>query len=150
MAKIEKILLTTDLSEASLAAFPMAALLAQQSGARVTVATVLDLDPQLPPGVIGLSPTREASFRAEVRDRVQQHLDEVIAAHFERPSEVSAHIEEDGSAADTLCNFAAEHAFDMIVAATHGRSGVARMLLGSVAEKIVRHAKCPVTLVPVH
>lgn len=148
MAKIEKLLLTTDLSEASAAAFPMASLLARQSEASVTVVTVLDLDPQLPPGVIGLSPTREASFRQEARQRVEAHMAEMIATYFDDPSVVARLVLEGHAAAKLVCELARDEDFDMIVTATHGRSGVARMVLGSVAEKIVRHAECAVTLVP--
>ena len=42
---------------------------------------------------------------------------------------------------------ARDHAFDLIVIGTHGRTGVKRILLGSVAEEVTRHAPCPVLVV---
>ncbi|MFT5358234.1 MAG: universal stress protein A, partial [Polyangiales bacterium] len=51
------------------------------------------------------------------------------------------------SAAATICDYAKQHAVDYIVLATHGRTGLKHMLLGSVAEKVVRHASCSVFVV---
>ena len=52
-----------------------------------------------------------------------------------------------GSAAETILRHARDHAFDMIVVGTHGRSGLRRVFLGSVAENVLRHAPCPVLVV---
>ncbi|MCK5448496.1 MAG: universal stress protein, partial [Gemmatimonadetes bacterium] len=41
-----------------------------------------------------------------------------------------------------------KHGVDLIVIGTHGRTGVPRLLIGSVAERVVRHASCPVLVVP--
>ena len=43
-----------------------------------------------------------------------------------------------------ICDYAREHNADLIVVSTHGRTGLARMLIGSVAEQVVRHAPCAV------
>ena len=47
-----------------------------------------------------------------------------------------------------ICDYAVKHDVDLIVIGTHGRTGVSRLLIGSVAEKVVRHASCPVLVVP--
>ena len=52
-----------------------------------------------------------------------------------------------GRPTDEIVRYASEHEIDLIVMGTHGREGVARMLLGSVAEKVVRRAACPVLTV---
>ena len=52
-----------------------------------------------------------------------------------------------GSAAEEICRFAQEGAFDLVVLGTHGRTGIRRLMLGSVAEKVVREAHCPVLVV---
>ena len=52
-----------------------------------------------------------------------------------------------GKPADAIVAFAAERDIDLIVMGTHGREGVARMLVGSVAEAVVRRALCPVLTV---
>jgi universal stress protein A len=50
----------------------------------------------------------------------------------------------DGNPADAIVRMAEELDVDLIVMATHGRTGVPHIVLGSVAEKVVRHAPCPV------
>ena len=52
-----------------------------------------------------------------------------------------------GKPADEILEFAADKAADLIVIGTHGHAGLERMLLGSVAEKVVRYARCPVVCV---
>ena len=52
-----------------------------------------------------------------------------------------------GSAAPEIVRFATDRDIDMIVVGTHGRGGLAHVLLGSVAEKVVRKAPCPVLTV---
>jgi nucleotide-binding universal stress UspA family protein len=52
-----------------------------------------------------------------------------------------------GTPSEEIVNYADEHEIDLIVMGTHGRTGVARVLLGSVAEKVVRKAPCPVLTV---
>lgn len=52
-----------------------------------------------------------------------------------------------GQPADAIIQFAQERDVDLIVMGTHGRSGLQHVLLGSVAEKVVRHAPCPVLTV---
>lgn len=52
-----------------------------------------------------------------------------------------------GSPWDTVCDYARQREIDLIVLATHGRTGLAHVLIGSTAEKIVQHAPCPVLTV---
>jgi hypothetical protein len=49
--------------------------------------------------------------------------------------------------ADVLCRAAADHGADLLVVGSHGRTGLERLLLGSVAERVIRHAPCPVLCV---
>jgi nucleotide-binding universal stress UspA family protein len=55
-----------------------------------------------------------------------------------------------GYPVDEICREAAESQADLVVIATHGRTGFNRMLLGSVAEHVFRYAECPVLIVPSH
>jgi nucleotide-binding universal stress UspA family protein len=55
-----------------------------------------------------------------------------------------------GYAVDEICREARESDADLVVNATHGRTGFNRMFLGSVAEHVVRYAECPVLVVPSH
>ncbi len=51
-----------------------------------------------------------------------------------------------GSPADAICRFAADEHCDLVVMMTHGRTGLTRIIMGSVAEEVLRHAPCPVLL----
>lgn len=53
-----------------------------------------------------------------------------------------------GRAADEILDYASKNNVDLIIMSTHGRSGVARWAMGSVADKVVRHARSPVLIVP--
>jgi nucleotide-binding universal stress UspA family protein len=53
-----------------------------------------------------------------------------------------------GKAADAILDYAKDRAVDLIIMSTHGRSGVSRWVLGSVADRIVRHSTAPVLTVP--
>src|SRR6185295_2000055 len=53
-----------------------------------------------------------------------------------------------GDAADEIVRYARDHGIQLIVLGTHGRTGVTRVLLGSVAERVLRTAPCPVLVVP--
>jgi nucleotide-binding universal stress UspA family protein len=53
-----------------------------------------------------------------------------------------------GDPAEEILRYAVRHPIDLIVVGTHGRTGVSRLLLGSVAERVVRGARCPVLVVP--
>jgi nucleotide-binding universal stress UspA family protein len=58
--------------------------------------------------------------------------------------------EPEGDPADTVTRRAQELGADLIAMTTHGRTGLGRLLLGSVAESVIRKAPCPVLLVRVH
>lgn len=53
----------------------------------------------------------------------------------------------EGDAGESILNLADNENYDLIVLTTHGRSGISRWIFGSIAEKIVRHANCPVMTV---
>jgi nucleotide-binding universal stress UspA family protein len=56
----------------------------------------------------------------------------------------------DGSPALDICTFARDHDVDLIITSTHGLTGLEHVLIGSIAEKVVRHAPCSVLVVPSH
>jgi nucleotide-binding universal stress UspA family protein len=89
------------------------------------------------------------SFSEEWYDQAQAEAEELFA---EMEQEVPAHdndIETDtvvGRPARAIVEYAADHEIDQIVMGSHGRSGVTRILLGSVAESVVRNSPVPVTV----
>lgn len=87
----------------------------------------------------------------DIVDAVDLFFDRLIRPLRERG--LIVHLERmDGGwrAADGILAFIEQHDIAMIVMSSHGRSGITRWLLGSVAEKVVRSSQIPVVIVPVH
>lgn len=137
------IVLTTDLSDESLRAFAPARELADRLDLDVTLLAVLEdlpIEPA-PGGLVGVVPDR-----SELRAAWEGRLNELSLGLGERCRSVEVVEAADVPAA--ICEFAQGHSADYIAMATHGRSGLRRLLLGSVAEVVVRHATVPVVLYP--
>lgn len=82
----------------------------------------------------------------ELRDRGRRAVDRVAKLAESHDVEAITEIRE-GDPARTILDYAGEVGANVIVAGTHGRSGVERRVIGSVAERLVRHANCPVMTV---
>jgi len=137
------IVLTTDLSDESLRAFAPARELADRLDLDVTLLAVLEdlpIEPA-PGGLVGVVPDR-----SELRAAWEARLKELSLGLGERCRSVEVVDAADVPAA--ICEFAQGHSADYIAMATHGRSGLRRLLLGSVAEVVARHATVPVVLYP--
>ncbi len=93
------------------------------------------------PNVYGLDPLTPSE--PNVQDRAREALETLAAEIDLRTDPVNVHVLA-GNAARDIVEFADEQAADLIVMATHGRTGLERFLIGSVAEKVVRRAPCPV------
>ena len=137
MKKIEKILAPTDLSEISCLGLSYALELARGWGASVTVYNVADA-------------AELANYKARSLDglieRHQQSLSQFLKKHF---AEMLASVEireivEIGVPASNIVAEVEKSGYDLIVMSTHGRTGVAHMLMGSVTEQVLRNATCPV------
>lgn len=135
---LQRILVPIDFSERSEQALWFAAELAQSYRGQLTLLHVVE-EVALP-GVYGLDPVPVntpdvmARARASLDDLVQQLPDDVPATAVVMP----------GHAARDILAYADEQDTDLIVIATHGRTGIEHLLLGSVTEKVVRLAPCPV------
>jgi nucleotide-binding universal stress UspA family protein len=143
MIEFRTILCPVDLSERSRPALAHALALARRYEGRVTLLNVL---PELPFIVsFPLSPDRPALDPA-----TRQGLWEELRA-FAGPAADQAPLEAvvvEGDPARTIVERARDMGADLVVMGTHGRSGVERWVLGSVAEKVLRKAHCPVLTVP--
>lgn len=82
----------------------------------------------------------------EVRESALKSLQE-LAAEIDVPGKVEAHVLEGASISETLREFVVNQKGDLIVMGTHGRTGLAHAFLGSVAERTLRTAPCPVLTV---
>ena len=78
----------------------------------------------------------KAQARTQLQDFAAQHL------HHRIPIQVKVAV---GKPADTIVRLAGEAGVDLIVMGTHGRTGVRHLLMGSVAEAVIRQVRCPVT-----
>jgi universal stress protein A len=129
-----KILYATDFSPMSDTALELATSLAREQGA-----TLLIVHVEEPPAAYG---GVAFDYRPEdPREEVLRMLKEVV------PTDISVCFEHRlivGLPAPAILDLARRENVDLIVLATHGRTGVARVVMGSVAEEVVRKSKCPV------
>jgi nucleotide-binding universal stress UspA family protein len=138
MLPIRTILHPTDFSARSADAFQLACSLARDYGARLIVLHV-----KSPVFVYGEAP----AMLPEPPD-VLQKLREQLAQIQPPDAGVSVqHLLKEGEAATTILHAAQEAQADLVVMGTHGRTGFSRLLMGSVAEEVVRKASCPVLTV---
>ncbi len=125
---VRRILYATDFSPACQATLDHAKRLAQCSGASLLVLHVQA-------GWSGIAETSEET--TQELDKIRSHLSGVDV-------EVLVH---GGPAGEVICWVAQERDCDQIVMGTHGRTGLANLLMGSVAEHVIRYARCPVVTV---
>ncbi len=162
---IENILVPTDGSQASLKALPVAISIAMRHGASITLLHVLELHGSLTESA-GRDPRK--SETENIRDVIYKAMDEFFAESWSKATlrrgdedesqfvvsegassatiNVQTVIEKGVSAHYAITDYADEHA-DLTVLATHGRSGLAHLLLGSTAEKVVQHSASPTVTV---
>lgn len=143
MITLNQILVPTDFSETSDAAAKYARALAQAFNADVHLMHVLE-NPYVSYDPLSLMPPDNffEELEARTRDRLMRLLTDWEPLH--------PHVDvvtTRGSAFLEIIRYAKEHCIDLIVLGTHGRGPIAHMLMGSVAEKIVRKAPCPVLTV---
>jgi len=80
----------------------------------------------------------------EVREGAMKSLGEVAEGIRDFPGKIEVHVVEGGGIADSIRDSAEKIGADLIVMGTHGRTGLAHVFLGSVAERTLRNAPCPV------
>lgn len=144
MAFATHILVPTDFSEAARLAVDAAALLAEQFGAKLTVVHVHDPDGLRPPAQMSWSPERLQDVETEIRSMIEKGLEELKAGPLAKLDDVALDVVDAESPAKALCDHADKVGADLIVISTHGRTGMKHLLIGSVAERIVRLSKVPV------
>ena len=144
MIQIRRILCPVDFSEFSRRALDHAAALSRWYEAALTVVHVSPLTPT----VFGLEPApSEAMLAPFDREAVGRELRTFVGETAESRPEPQLRVLA-GPTVGTILSLASETATDLIVLGTHGRTGFERFMLGSVTEKIVRKASCPVLTVP--
>jgi nucleotide-binding universal stress UspA family protein len=145
MTPIKTILCATDFSDCSTAALGAAVDLAKRMGARIRLVHVFQL-----PSYVGweegmATAAMSGEFLQELRAQSDKQLQRQLAECRKTGVEVEAELV-DGAPYLQLVERSAKA--DLVVIGTHGRTGLPRLMLGSVAERVVRLAKCPVLTVP--
>jgi len=146
MSFTQKILAPVDFSPSSALALDATAILARQFGASVVLLYVYDPSLLSPLYVIpGASAVIEATPRAPAfEETARRELEQLRDQRLSGIAGVEMVVLQHPSAAEGICEAAGKTGADLIVLSTHGRTGLAHMLIGSVAERVVRHAPCPV------
>ena len=142
-----KILVPLDGSPLAEAALPHALSMAQSYGAELVLlrVPVPHVAPR-PPTIGEMLPDAMEQYDEQLYQRIKDYLDHLAARLHESGVPVSTDLRY-GDVAEAILDYAEEVDADLIVMSTHGRTGVARWLLGSVANKIVQGAACPVLLI---
>ena len=146
MMSLKRILVATDFSPASEAALRYGRALARQLGATLEVLHIWD---DATTGFAGLeSYTVElASLRTQAEAAARDKLATLLSEQDRASIGATTRLLASHHPATTIVEHAARENVDLIVVGSHGRQGVERWLLGSVAERIVRMARCPVLTV---
>lgn len=145
----ERILAPVDGSEAGRPAFELADRLAAQLGAELQILHVV---PPLPAPMVGPYGGNMTAFNWEDTLRAMEEQGEAIVEHAQKlaqaPRVKTALLKaQTRREADVIVDFARDSRADLIVMGTHGRTGLERLLLGSVAEGVAHHAPVPLLLV---
>jgi universal stress protein A len=141
-----RILVPTDFSEPSDAALEYARTLAAKFGASLHLLHVVE--DQFVTGPFGAemyvpnTPRTLSYLLSEAHERMAHRISADDRARLRATTEVIV-----GTVARTISHYAADNGYDLIVMGTHGRTGLAHVLMGSVAEHVVREAACPVLTV---
>lgn len=143
----KKVLFTTDGSKFAEESIPQAADLAKQCGAELEVLTVIE-NPVFygtPEATALYDAEFYRSLAGELEKLAQGAVDRAVALAKGRGMSAVGKVRR-GSPADEVVAEAKEWGADVVVLSTHGRTGLGRLFLGSVANAVVHHAPCPVLL----
>jgi nucleotide-binding universal stress UspA family protein len=143
---LRRILVPTDFSETSAAAVKYAVALADAFGAELHLLHVMERPIELQMAA-EIALVSGPEIEAEVRTRAETALHEVLTRD-EREKYRAVDAIEAGSPFAAIVQYARTANVDLIVMGTHGRGAVAHLLIGSVAENVVRKAPCPVLTIP--
>jgi nucleotide-binding universal stress UspA family protein len=135
---LQKVLFATDFSPASETALAVATALARAGGAELIIAHV-----EQPPVLLGSEEMMGSLYEIN-SDRARQQLERILPDADDVRYRHELRV---GSPAEELAELAQQEQADLLVVGTHGRTTLTRLLLGSIAEALVRKAPCPVLTV---
>ncbi len=147
MLTIERILYPTDFSKCASHAIPHTLHLAQAYGAELHLLHALVMHEPDPSTLAHRLPDVDELYRV-VEEHAETQLKAAVEEHGDGELAIKSVQVRAISAASAILDYAAENEIDLVAMGTHGRRGLRRLLLGSVAEEVVRLAPCPVLTVP--
>jgi nucleotide-binding universal stress UspA family protein len=146
MVVLKNILVATDFSEPSNVALDYGRDLARAYGSTLHVLHVLeDLTSRYPD--VGFIPIE---IQQSVESRARQELDAILTDDDRQTLTLQPHVETRSSIPGGIVDYAKDHQIDLIIVGTHGRGPIKKLFVGSVAERVVRTAPCPVLTVRAH
>ena len=149
---MKHILVTTDLSEASESAFEYAKEQLELTGKEKSKITLLKVIDVVPPSGInfeyGLALPDKKGMLEKVYSHASEQIQEIAEKQFTGLPVETVVVKPKKAVYQEIINFAEANNVSLIVMSTHGRTGVKHFLVGSVAERVVRHSPCPVMIVP--
>ncbi len=145
MRSFDRFLVPFDFSDHSRAALALATDLARRVGAEVQLLHIV-VPIVLSVPAVGPTPMPALGLSVDLPREAERSLAQLVAPLVESGLRVETHVVESSSIADTIRRYAEKIGADLIVMGTHGRTAIARVLLGSVTERTVREAPCPVLL----
>ena len=140
------ILVPTDFSEPSDAALDYARTLAASFGSAVHLLHVVEAPFVTGPLGTPVFVAEGLTVHGQLFEEAKGRLEKLVTAADRSRGNVTTDVIV-GTSARTILDYALDHGMDLIVMGTHGRGGMAHLLMGSVAEKVVRSAPCPVLTV---
>ena len=146
MIGLKNVLVATDFSAPSDAALAYGRALARSFGASLTVLHVVEnllAHAVGPDGILLTSP----ELQTEMDSRAQTSVDALLNDEDRRDLGAKGRVLVSNTPSQTIVDYARDAAVDLIVMGTHGRGAVGHLLMGNVAERVVRTATCPVLTV---
>ncbi len=142
MFRLSAVVCATDLSEGSNKALPIAASMARHHGAKLIIAHIIDLPAVTPYGETMVDPQE---LRGRVEQSAKAQVTDILSHYEEVEWELNIAI---GYPAKEILQMVEDTKADLVVAATHTRSGIERLLLGSVSRKLMHTLAVPFLIVP--
>jgi Universal stress protein UspA and related nucleotide-binding proteins len=143
---LKNVLVAIDFGEASETALAYGRELARMAGATLHVLHVVE---NVIAGAVGVEGyvTDFASLQREVEESARKQLDSMVTDEDRRTLAAKTVTKTSNSPALSIVSYARDAHIDLIIVGTHGRGGMAHLFMGSVAERVVRTAPCPVLTV---
>jgi nucleotide-binding universal stress UspA family protein len=138
--QLNRILCATDFSDLSNRTIPFGISLAKTFSARLSVCHIIDLPFAAMNGEVQLDPI-------EQQEQMTVYAQEQLAQLFEKESVSWEPLVSIGHTADEISRIVEKERIDLVISATHGRSGLKRLLLGSVTERLMRILSCPLLII---